>query len=773
MRWGTVVIGMLSATAALRTGGVAAEGAPAPQQPGLTLVGRPTIAVDSLCNPLASSTGMVKIRNQGRATVPLYLTATDLSSKAPVRRLAAKVELVPTTTGEGDKRSDKKELAANEEVWIKLNVSGVYEEGEWETTLQNENVDVGTVRILRADPPFHVSLDVLNADAPELTFVKGKPAHFGLKNEDSQDHTVVWEYVVNGVPARSADPLQQGYGCRPAPDRKQGASTVTEPGRVLVPAKGFKEVIFSPPCEWFGSCFAGLFKDQTADGRLVVSAAGCPAMTKAFKIKTTLATSIGNVRELWSDVVIFLVLLAGGVCSLALNFALPNLMRRLKLRERLDGLETRISDLSTRLASRLRVLVGLEQSLLKSRLKKLSWIKTDFAAEAQSIEQALARLDTRIRLLDQLGATREEFERLRSHALPPSRIVAMEDAFEKIVEIGKKSDPTDSDIQSAQGLIGDLQKQLAAVGQPDEKLVAEFGQKIEKLRQEFGSNASISGTQTYKEIGGQLKKPFGALAGCDPKSIQPRDYADVDTMLCKLDLVERYVSLVEGMAPDDAMRTKVVKQQQRLLDLLKMDSWEAMSAAQSLASQIREGRFKDDIQSAVARKEVRIRTDEVIIRVFQPCEFRLEFLDPLLDKATAREEWICKWTFTHPDEPDLIEEGWEVSHYFQKEDEYSLRVTLIPRPTGQEQQAQPAPLKVEDPEMAVIKVRPPLSKGPHTTFVLELLRFALTLVIVLLGMIAGAKDQILKLDLIPALIAIFLTGFGADQIKKLLTERQA
>jgi len=48
----------------------------------------------------------------------------------------------------------------------------------------------------------------------------------------------------------------------------------------------------------------------------------------------------------------------------------------------------------------------------------------------------------------------------------------------------------------------------------------------------------------------------------------------------------------------------------------------------------------------------------------------------------------------------------------------------------------------------------------------------LTLVIVLLGMIAGAKDQILKLDLIPALIAIFLTGFGADQIKKLLTERQ-
>ena len=771
MRWGTVVIGMLSATAALHAGGVAAQGTSAPQQAGLILVGRPTITVDSLCNPLASSTGVVKIRNQGRATVPLSLTATDLSSKAPVRRLVAKIELVPTTTAEGDKKSDKKELAANEEVWIKLNISGVYEEGEWETTLQNENVDVGTVRILKADPPFHVSLDVPNADTPELTFVEGKPAHFGLKNEDSQDHTIGWEYAVNGVPASSGDPLQPGYGCRPAPEKKQGASTVTEPGRVLVPAKGFKEVRFSPPCEWFGSCFTGLFKDQTADGRLVVSAAGCPAMTKVFKVKTHLATSIGNVRELWSDVVIFLVLLAGGVCSLALNFALPNLMRRLKLRERLDGLETRISDLSTRLASRLRVLVGLEQSLLKSRLKKLSWIKTDFAAEAQSIEQALTRLDTRVRLLDQLGATREDFERLRSHALPPSRILAMEDTFEKVVEIGKKSDPTDSDIQSAQALIGDLQKRLAAVGQPDETLVAEFGRQVEKLRQDLVQNTSIRGTQTCKEISEQLKQQFSALATCDPKTIQPRDYADIDTMLCKLRLVENYVSLVEGMPPGDAMRTKVVKQQQRLLDLLKIDSWEAMSAAQSLASQIREGRFKDDIQNGVARKQVRIRTDEVIIRVFQPCEFRLEFLDPLLDKATARDEWICRWTFKHPDEPDLTEEGWEVSHYFQKEDQYTLQVTLIPRPTGQEQ-VQPAPLAVEDPAMAVIKVRPSLSKGRHTTFVLELLRFALTLVIVLLGMIAGAKDQILKLDLIPALIAIFLTGFGADQIKKLLTERQ-
>jgi hypothetical protein len=30
---------------------------------------------------------------------------------------------------------------------------------------------------------------------------------------------------------------------------------------------------------------------------------------------------------------------------------------------------------------------------------------------------------------------------------------------------------------------------------------------------------------------------------------------------------------------------------------------------------------------------------------------------------------------------------------------------------------------------------------------------------------------VLKLDLISALVAVFLAGFGAEQIKKLLTER--
>jgi hypothetical protein len=55
--------------------------------------------------------------------------------------------------------------------------------------------------------------------------------------------------------------------------------------------------------------------------------------------------------------------------------------------------------------------------------------------------------------------------------------------------------------------------------------------------------------------------------------------------------------------------------------------------------------------------------------------------------------------------------------------------------------------------------------------ILEIMWLLLTLFLALIGMIAGAKDQVLKLDLVPALIAIFLVGFGADQIKNLLTKK--
>jgi len=52
---------------------------------------------------------------------------------------------------------------------------------------------------------------------------------------------------------------------------------------------------------------------------------------------------------------------------------------------------------------------------------------------------------------------------------------------------------------------------------------------------------------------------------------------------------------------------------------------------------------------------------------------------------------------------------------------------------------------------------------------LELVRFGIVFFATLLGLLAGARDQLVKLDLVGGVIAVFLLGFSADAIKNLLT----
>ena len=53
----------------------------------------------------------------------------------------------------------------------------------------------------------------------------------------------------------------------------------------------------------------------------------------------------------------------------------------------------------------------------------------------------------------------------------------------------------------------------------------------------------------------------------------------------------------------------------------------------------------------------------------------------------------------------------------------------------------------------------------------ELIRVSIALAAAVLALVGGAREQLLQLDCIPGLVAVFLAGFGADTIKNLLTQR--
>ena len=84
-------------------------------------------------------------------------------------------------------------------------------------------------------------------------------------------------------------------------------------------------------------------------------------------------------------------------------------------------------------------------------------------------------------------------------------------------------------------------------------------------------------------------------------------------------------------------------------------------------------------------------------------------------------------------------------------------------------------MKGESKDLIAITLEVPVSrtvvpKSWERTWI-EGLKLSAALLIAVFGLVAGAGDQIAKLDLLPALAAIFLLGFGADTIKNVFSPK--
>jgi hypothetical protein len=763
----------------------------------LTLAGNPVIVVDPFCNQEGTATGKAKVRNEGAAGSPpisLFLTANDVTSKPAGKPFNGKLAVTAINGPADDQPSGKKTLAPGEEAWIKIDASRVGE-GEWEAVLQNENVDAGKIKIIRNELPFPVSMDVAAPDAPELTIVQGQTASFRLKNDGPNDYLIKWEYNIDGHTLRPTDELDTSLWDRFVCWAENNcASHPVASSPVELSRNGLTPINFRLPATWFGSSFTGLFKDNVQDGRLVISRVDprCTSMvaTKIFKVKTHLATSVGNGRELWSDFWVFWILLLGGACSMTLNFALPNQLKRQKLKEKLGGLGRQVSGLSVKLASRLRVMAGLEQRLLGDRLRNLTWNNPDFTTEMQNIETAATQVEKRIQLLGRMGTTRTNFENQYSLDLPPTVIVGLETLFDQVGTIVRKTVLLDTDIEAAQTLLQNIQDQIDSRGKSNAAWVSGLPDRITDLQKRFdAANGDIGKSATWTSIKPNLQSSADRVTAANATKIAEKDYLALDRALFKLELVVDYIGLVGSLPASDPLAKTIKTHEADWLKALKLDGWEQLNIARNLLQQMRQGHFADDISGAITSKKVAVKCDRLLIRQYEPCEFWIEW-PPELSNASARLEWTCKWEFSNKNEQMLFEEGWQVVHYFQRAELYELKVTLIKNSDRTTVQVDPAAvpaISVQEEKrrrwsrilralfhLDLAEARAEWKKSRTGAIrVLELLWLVLALFLALIGMIAGAKEQILKLEVVPAMIAIFLVGFGADQVKTLLTKRQS
>lgn len=790
-----VAIGLSVALVAC-PGLVIAKGSPSK----LTVVETPALIIDPACNTCDGGSVILQLRNDGSQPEALSLTAGPLFNKASNKSLDAEIILTPVTRLTGKERSENAVVAPGKLQFVRVEVKNVLEEGEWEAEIRNLGAKIGDVKVVRSQVPFSVSLE----DA-DLFLQRCRKGLLLLKDGDAAAYPVTWELLLPGK-----EPL--------AGSRSGGNNKAPEEPDLILPARGTTYLAIDPPRHWFP--WRSIIKDEVVDGELVLRlrrlhcvAGGCAhssdAPTKILKVKAHLAFVSKGWQEAAQIALVFLFLVIGAGVSFLVNLVLPNQRRRGSVSQVLDKIQLKIDALPTALASRLRVLAGIERSSLAERAGLTARSLDDAGRQARSlkawsldtrdrlagVQDAAGKLDRRVDLLEKLGSNRAQFETLCGQESPPTFIDEIERLFEHTINMLCEIETSETALIAAQANITEIEKRLASLEnkvQSNPDFARRLAERALWLKKQFlGDNWETSPDPKNSPAGKyetyvRMSKALPGLSDLLPKvpkkgeEIEPLGYTRWDFVVCKLELIWRYVMWREAGNRVEAKQftdQQLESLEHELVRRLFLFGWDGLESARQLVKEMQEGIFPEGIAEQIRLKRVRIREDRSEIRQFVPTRFFLEFYDPAYDRAKAQKEWTCIWDFGHPAIPGhtqkMLEYGWSATHYFPEEKRYDVKVIFRPHHEQQDKQDKKDDQDKQDNELTVCRpfeVGPPKAAIAKTSLGSELFQVGVAILPALFALVAGAKDQLLKLDLVPALMAVFLAGFGSDQIKSLLTQ---
>jgi hypothetical protein len=808
---------------------------PAQTDSNLKVEGDQAMTLDPVCSACQGAHLDLKLRNDGDKPIPVSFSHGPITSKPEGKPFPATVEIVPLDSTGPTAKTDRAltSLQPHSTTPIRVTITGVLGEAEWTIPLRNQGEDFVSIKVANPKPDFTVKLDSATPDNPEVTFERNRPTTLTLRNDSDTPYSVVASYIVNSRPANLLSLQTCQTATAPIDPKPDKPCIVKLPAHSAVPltVKPLEDWFALPsspalqwtwrihPLRWSAGWAAWalsrvgvLLKDQAAEGRLQVQMAspacsqdhGAPILS--FKVNTHLAAFSKDSQSLGGNAIIFLVLLLGGTFSLVLNFLLPMQARRHNLKASLQQAGRKITDLSLELDSRVRVRVGVERQRLAQRIKALSLLSTQYGPDVTEVEQSLDRLMKRLDLLDQMQLSLAGYSRAQQRDLPATLVGQIEAIRKQALDLLQKSDPSDADLQKVLGLIQEIEHRLAGFRQADAAFAKLLFEELTRRRNERVANPPAgplvfpwNTVPGFTDLSNSLRLELES-APPDLGHMQPKDYAPLDALLNRLDLLEKYQKILNGHpAPTPAFNHCSV----RLQAELRNNTWDSLADADRLIREMQESVFPEDIIDHVTHDHVKIKVDRIVVQQFELATFSLEFdIDDLKD-AAACEEFTYRWHF----DDTFTEDGWTVSHYFQKptiveplglfkllkgksrrawrllvrrlqtwdrkaqlEPEtwhpYDVQATLIANYDGTEVAHK---ISLRD---GPLNVYPPFPPTGHALLA-ELVRLLLALGLAVLGLVAGAKDQILKLDVVPALIAVFLLGVGADQIKNLLTQQPA
>jgi hypothetical protein len=686
------------------------------------------LSVDPAAN---SATGLIHLSNPTDEEISLSLSASDFKSVTSGYGLNSKILFAAPLATSGQPVYEAK-LAPRTTTAIKVEVSDFWEAGEATADLYNYGEPIGILRATKSRPPFAVTILSPIPDKPEFTFTKGKSRQITLKNSDPMTYPVAVSMEVDGV-----------------------WSQITF---VRLTPNGSASLELKPRDEWFPASAA--IRETIRDGTIRIQwpaseSEGRPPLAERIVAFKAHLNSVGEFwQTFWGYLFVTAFLTFGGVCSMLLSNWVPNRLSRADIEEQLNDLARQTTALSTRIDSGLRVFLRVERSRLQ-RLLRSRWIfSANFPEVVKRCSDKIVVLSQQISLAGQLDRAREALEPLLRSEPIPAKINLIDHDLQKAADRLRRSDCNQEDLDAAKALILSASDRIGKMDQTDAELVAELTRRIDSL----------------KSYVTPPTEPLEAF-----KDLKPSQYSTVDLVTAQLDLVRQYQAYYNAGPPPSFLR------QDEGVKYFDSDTFSGLRQANVFLREIREGIFVEDIERAIEQNQVDIVVEPAPVED-QLARFTIRFRSDDLNAAAARDELRCEWDFEHN---NLKETGWEAYHYFpppprgfwhrlwrdirpwrkRESKTYTVRATFSKRFLG-----------AQKPRFLSISKEVECSEAPESGSadrnLAEGVRLGIALVIALIGLLAGAREQLTKLDLIPAAVAVFLLGFGADTIKNLISPKQ-
>jgi len=698
----------------------------------------PTLIVN---DKSSSAEAWLSLPNNTGADARVHITVSDFINKETGGPLNTQTEFNKAGDATGAAAFDQP-VKAGESLAVRILVKNLRVAGESNATLNVNGVDF-TLQALLLDVPFNTGLAGDSADKPVLVFERGRGRQILLKNDDNTPYPIKWKLVLPHVPTAL-----------------EGSTTV--PPKSSVPV-----TVAAAPEDWFIHSFEGLFRDEVRSGYLTLQFAptlstaitGLPSRTIPVEVHLAHWESGGKI---WiANGLIFLFLLLGGLCSLYLSLTIPNELARIELKQKLDNTQKQVRDLSSKVDVNVRVALGVERSRLVEAMTTLPPGSPETSDRIKKVETEVAALQRRIEIVTRLDEVVRQLQPLRvaTSEAPPTRIDECDDALNDAVRLLSKPVPTDAELQAAETGLSDAAKRVDDIMKEDPQFAQLLAGRIKELREHYAETSELGKSDITGRMRAQLADLFFTLKDAtfeDAARIVPGKYHWIDTSTRKLFVLHHYILRFNDTKSDDVRHQRVAKVEKGMVELLRLQNWNALELATSLRRQCEQDIFVEDIVEEIRKTPPRIEYSPLNIIPHSRVVMRLVIAREGCNESEARKGLIYTWAFDKLGE----EKGPEITRYFREQSEASLTLTIS---TYEGRTLATIPWTVR-----LISPPPPAASNRAKV---ETIRLALALAFAVIALLAGARDQLLKGDIAFGLIAIFMLGFGADSIKNLITRR--